>query len=100
MAIWSILIFDILDLELQPAEVHGRSVYALAASPREARFALDPEGRYGPNLIEVRIDDPVDLVTSKLTVVGPPTDPTLWREEVRRASGTGAAPGVSGNAQR
>lgn len=89
-------IFDVLGLELQPAEVHGRSVYASAASPREARFALDPESRYGPNLIEVRIDDPADLVTSNLTVIGPPTDPTLWREEVRRTAQTGASPAISG----
>jgi hypothetical protein len=79
-------IFDVLGLDFPAANVHGRSVYASAASPREARFALDPKHWYGPNLIEVRIDDPSDLVTSKLTVVGPPTDPTLWREEIRRAA--------------
>jgi len=93
-------VIDLLDLELQPAEVHGRSVYAAAASPREARFALDPEGRYGSNLIEVRIDDPGDLVTSNLTVIGPPTDPTLWREEVRRATKIGVSPVASGDRER
>ena len=93
-------IFNVLGLEPQPAEVHGRSVYASAASPREARFALDPKGRYGPNLIEVRIDDPGDLVTSDLTVVGPPTDPTLWREEIRRAAETAASPLTSGIRER
>jgi len=93
-------VIDLLDLELQAAEVHGRSVYAAAASPREARFALDPEGRYGPNLIEVRIDDPGDLVTSNLTVIGPPTDPTLWREEVRRATKIGVSPVASGDRER
>jgi hypothetical protein len=89
-------IFDVLGLELKPGEVHGRSVYASAAAPREARFALDPERRYGPNLVEVRIDDPVDLVTSNLTVIGPPTEPAVWREEVRRAAASGASAEVSG----
>jgi hypothetical protein len=84
-------IFDLLGLELQPAQIHGRSVYASAAQPREARFAHDPENWFGPNLIEVRIDDPSDLVTSKLTVVGPAIDPTLWREEVRRTTETGGS---------
>jgi hypothetical protein len=89
-------IFDVLGLDLQPAGVHGRSVYATAASPREARFALDPERRYGPNLIEVRIDDPADLVSSNLTVIGPSTDPAVWREEVRRAAESAASPDISG----
>jgi hypothetical protein len=93
-------VLDLLDLELQPVEVHGRSVYASAASPREARFALDPEGRYGPNLIEIRIDDPSDLVTSNLTVIGPPIDPTLWRGEIRRAAETGSSPVASGPRER
>ena len=43
-------VFDVLGLELRPTEVHGRSVYASAASPREARFALDPKQSTGPNL--------------------------------------------------
>jgi len=89
-------IFDVLGLELQPTEVHGRSVYASAASPREARFALDPEGRYGSNLVEVRIDDPSDLATSNLTVVGPPSDPALWREEIQPAAESGGSPVASG----
>ena len=89
-------IFDLLGLELQPAEVHGRSVYASDASPREARFAHDPENWFGPNLIEVRIDDPSDLVTSNLTVVGPANDPKLWPEEVRRAAEAGASSVASG----
>jgi arylsulfatase A-like enzyme len=69
-------VFDILGLELQPAEVDGRSVYASAASPRETRFAHNPEDWFGPNLIEFRIEDPNDLVSSDLTVLGPPTGPT------------------------
>jgi hypothetical protein len=81
-------VFDVLGLELPPADVHGRSVYAAAAAPREARFALDPKQSTGPDLIEVRIDDPDDLATSGLTVVGPAIDPTLWREEIRRAAET------------
>ena len=83
-------VIDLLDLE-PPAGIHGRSVYAAAAPTREARFALDPKGRYGNDLVEVRIEDPGDLVTSKLTVVGRPDDPSLWRDEIRRAATTNAA---------
>jgi phosphoglycerol transferase MdoB-like AlkP superfamily enzyme len=83
-------VLDLLGLE-PPAGLHGRSVYASAAPAREARFALDPKGRYGNDLIEVRIEDRGDLVTPRLTVVGRPDDPALWREEVRRAARTSAA---------
>ena len=91
-------VFDVLGLEMQPVEVHGRSVYAPDASPREARFALDPNESTGPNLIEVRIDDPSDLAISDLTVVGPAIDATLWREEIR-AVGIAASP-ASGARER
>jgi hypothetical protein len=92
-------VIDLLDLEL-PAGVHGRSVYASAPPPREARFGLDPQGRYGNDLIEVRIDDPGDLVTPKLTVVGPSNDPALWRDEIRRAVQTSTATVPSATRQR
>ena len=71
---------DLLDLE-PDYQMDGKSVYALAPDERrEARFGFDPDKRMdGPNIIEVHIEDPVDLAHSRLTVLGPATDPASWR---------------------
>ena len=85
-------LLDLLHLETPPG-VHGRSIYASQGrEPREARFALDPEAANGSNLIEVRIEQPDELRVSPLRVLGPATDPALWRHEVRRARVWSLAP--------
>jgi hypothetical protein len=63
---------DILDLEF-PYEMDGKSVFAIRPNERrEARFGFDPKKPMnGPNIVEVRIEDPQDLAHSKLTVLGP-----------------------------
>ena len=77
---------DLLDLE-PDYQMDGKSVYALAPDERrEARFGFDPDKRMnGPNIIEVQIEDPVDLAHSRLTVLGPATDPATWRGQVDSA---------------
>jgi arylsulfatase A-like enzyme len=72
-------ILDLLDLE--PAyEIESKSVYAIKPDERRvARFGFDPDKLMnGPNIIEVQIDDPSNLAHSKLTVLGPATDPSTW----------------------
>ena len=76
-------LLDLLELAPPRYRLHGRSVYAAAAAPREARFGFDPARRHGWDLVEVRIDDPADLAHSSLTVLGPATDPAIWRGEIR-----------------
>ena len=65
--------------------LHGRSAYGPDANaPREARFGFDPNKHLGPNVIEFRIEDQSDLRNSDLTVIGPATDPDLWRAELKK----------------
>ena len=72
-------ILDILDLKAD-YETQGRSVYALTpAERRHAVFGFDPNKKHGSNIVEVRIEDQSDLQNSKLTVLGPATDPATWR---------------------
>jgi hypothetical protein len=75
---------EILNLDPPAYPLHGRSVYALDASePREARFGFDPQKHLGPNVVEIRIEDQSDLRHSDLTLIGPATDPELWRPELK-----------------
>ncbi len=78
-------ILDLLDLEARHA-LESRSVYALAPDERRAaRFGFDPDKMMnGPNIIEVEIADPANPWHSRLTVLGPATDPATWR--ARRAA--------------
>lgn len=71
-------LLDILDLGTEEAKVDGRSIYSgKADGPRETLIAFDPEAAHlqGRDLIEIRIEDPSDLLGSELTVVGPVGDP-------------------------
>ena len=71
-------VLDILDLA-PDYPVDGRSIYRLEpGEPRDIRFGLDPSRKYGHNFLEVRIEDPTDLARSRLTVIGPATDPATW----------------------
>jgi hypothetical protein len=75
-------LLDILDLDVPQTHVDGRSIYSeKAGEPRETRVAFDPQAQHlqGRNLIEIRIEDPSDLTSSKLTVLGPADDPATWR---------------------
>jgi hypothetical protein len=77
-------LMEILDLEAPDYPLHGRSAYGPDANaPREARFGFDPDKHLGPNVIEFRIEDQSDLRNSDLTVIGPATDPHLWRPELK-----------------
>ena len=68
-------VLDILDLE-PDYPVDGRSIYVLEPGvPRDIRFGLDPSRKYGHDFLEVRIEDPTDLARSRLTVIGPASDP-------------------------
>lgn len=79
-------LLDVLDIE-PPYPMHGRSVYSpQAAEPREARFGFDPTRAYGHDILEFRIDDPTNLATTDLTILGPAIDPGLWREEIRNGA--------------
>jgi hypothetical protein len=79
-------ILDILDLEA-PHDPSGKSVYSIRDDEhREARFGFDPAKKHGHNLVEVRIEDQKDLPNSKLTVLGPATDPATWRGHVDGAA--------------
>lgn len=51
---------------------------------REARFAFDPNRKYGHDFVEVRIEDQTDLHNSKLSVLGPATDPASWYAQDKR----------------
>lgn len=87
-------LLDVLDLEPPDYPMHGRSVYALSADDRrEARFGFDPKDPYGPDIVEIQIEDPMDPAGSDLTVIGRATEPSLWRREIREpppaASGSG-----------
>ena len=78
-------LLEILDLEPPDYALHGRSAYGPDANaPREARFGFDPNKHLGPNVIEFRIEDQSDLRNSDLTVIGPATDPDLWRAELKK----------------
>jgi Sulfatase len=84
-------IMDILDFEAAH-DPSGKSVYSIREDEqREARFAFDPAKKHGHNLVEVRIEDQKDLQNSKLTVLGPATDPATWRGQVDGAA-TGGRP--------
>jgi arylsulfatase A-like enzyme len=72
-------LLDLLDLAAPDYPVYGRSVYAAGGAPREARFGFDPARRHGHEIVEVRVDDPVHLARSPLTVIGPAIDPATWR---------------------
>jgi hypothetical protein len=77
-------LLEILDLAPPGYALHGRSAYGPDANaPREARFGFDPDKHLGPNVIEFRIEDQSDLRNSDLTVIGPATDPDLWRPELK-----------------
>ena len=77
-------LLDILDLDPPDYPLHGRSAYGPDAdAPREARFGFDPNKHLGPNVIEFRIENQSDLRNSDLTVIGPATDPDLWRPELK-----------------
>jgi hypothetical protein len=92
-------ILDILGLEADAA-THGKSVYAIRPEERrEARFAFDPNEKHGPDLVEVRIEDQVNLPHSKLTVLGPATDPASWRDQAE-GSTIGSRPDVTLRGER
>jgi hypothetical protein len=77
-------LLDILDIDPPDYALHGRSVYGPEADqPREARFGFDPNKHLGPDVMEIRIEDPRDLRNSELTLIGPATDPDLWRPELK-----------------
>jgi Sulfatase len=77
-------LLEILNLNPPDYPLHGRSAYGPDANaPREARFGFDPNKHLGPNVIEFRIEDQSDLRNSDLTVIGPATDPDLWRPELK-----------------
>lgn len=77
-------LLEILDIDPPAYSLHGRSVYALDPDePREARFGFDPDKHLGPNVIEIRIENQSDLRNSDLTLIGPATDPDLWRAELK-----------------
>jgi arylsulfatase A-like enzyme len=79
-------ILDILDLEAAH-DPSGKSIYSIRDDEqREARFGFDPAKKHGHNLVEVRIEDQKDLPNSKLTVLGPATDPATWRGHVDGAA--------------
>ena len=65
-------ILDMLALQ-PPHEVDGKSVYAIGEDEdREARFGFDPDNWFdGPNIVEVRIENPRDPLHSDLNVLGP-----------------------------
>jgi hypothetical protein len=78
-------LLDILDLETPDnVTIHGRSIYAVEHDERDVRISLDPEERWGDNYLDVRIENPLDLARSALTVVGPTVEPAHWRKEVRQ----------------
>ena len=72
-------ILDLLNLE-PSYRIESKSVYAIRPGERRvARFGFDPDKLMnGPNIIEVQIDDPSNPMRSKLTVLGPATDPRTW----------------------
>jgi hypothetical protein len=76
-------LLDLLDLGPPDYPVSGRSVYAAGGPHREARFGFDPAKRHGHEIVELRVEDPTDLASSPLTVIGPATDPDTWRAEAR-----------------
>jgi hypothetical protein len=78
-------VLDILDLP-PPYEFDGRSVYSIREDePREAHVGFDPDDlTNGRDFVEVRIEDPSELLRSKLTVLGPATDPATWRAADKR----------------
>ena len=80
-------LLDLLDLGAPAAGLHGRSVYSEEAEqPREVRVAFDPEAAHlqGSNLVEVRIDEPRQPRSSRLTALGPPSDPATWSTDGAR----------------
>lgn len=82
-------ILDILNLEAAH-DPSGKSVYEIGEDEqREARFGFDPAEKHGHNLVEVRIEDQKNLPNSKLTVLGPATDPATWRGQVDGAAAVG-----------
>ena len=84
-------VLDILDLDAG-YPIDGSSVYGLApGAPRDIRFGLDPTRKYGHDFVEVRIEDPTNLARSKLTVLGPASDPSTWRSGSKAVSTRPAA---------
>jgi hypothetical protein len=73
-------------------ELRGRPLQSIAGSDRRAAvFGFDPDKKHGPNLIEVRIENQMDLKRSALTVLGPATDPATWQAAFEHWSPTTAA---------
>ena len=78
-------LLDVLKLEAPAYPMRGSSVYSLRDDERrDALFGLDPKKKHGPGIVEVRIEDPSDLQSSKLTVLGPATDPATWSTDGAR----------------
>jgi arylsulfatase A-like enzyme len=79
-------ILDILDVEAAH-DPTSRSAYSIREDEqRETRFAFNPTKKHGHNLVEVRIEDQKNLQNSRLTVLGPATDPATWRGQVDSAA--------------
>ena len=79
-------LLDILDLQAADTDaiIHGRSVFGEHRNKRDVRVSLDPEKRWGDNHLDVRIENPLDLTRSALTVIGTTIEPVHWRSEVRQ----------------
>jgi arylsulfatase A-like enzyme len=76
---------EVLELAPPDYELRGKSLYPIdGRDARAAAFGFDPEQKHGPNLVQVRIEDQMDLENSALTVLGPAVDPHTWRAGLQR----------------
>ena len=63
---------DLLDLPPPRHRMLGRSVFALDPDQRrDTIVGHDPKNTHGPNVFDVRIEDPANLADSALSVLGP-----------------------------
>jgi hypothetical protein len=63
---------DLLDLPPPKHRMLGTSVFALDPDQRrDTIVGHDPENTHGPNVFDVRIEDPANLADSALSVLGP-----------------------------
>jgi hypothetical protein len=62
---------ELLDLPPPGYPMRGTSLFALdPVQRRDTMIGLDPGNMHGPNVFELRIEDPEDLINSPLTVLG------------------------------